>query len=134
MEYGSQQEKKTKEKQLCSSPNKQRGNGHTQANKQQFRSHRTQSQGTGISHERNPQNNMKHDQSFNRRTRRTTARHHHDTSGYTGCWKCGLFNHNANTCYYDSQLQCRECYHFGHKAKYCELKHHHDHGKHVRPN
>lgn len=40
---------------------------------------------------------------------------------YAGCWKCGLYNHNAETCYYKSKLQCRSCKSFGHKARYCTI-------------
>ena len=38
---------------------------------------------------------------------------------YAGCWKCGLYNHNAETCFYKSKIQCRSCNLFGHKERYC---------------
>ena len=41
---------------------------------------------------------------------------------YAGCWKCGLYNHNAETCFYKSKIQCRSCNFFGHKERYCTEK------------
>ena len=45
--------------------------------------------------------------------------HDYRITEYAGCWKCGLYNHNAKTCFYKSKLQCRSCNLFGHKARYC---------------
>ena len=46
--------------------------------------------------------------------------YYHDSDQYSGCWKCGLFNHNAETCFHKFELQCRSCHNFGHKANYCD--------------
>lgn len=40
---------------------------------------------------------------------------------YTGCYNCGLKNHNQSTCYYQDRLCCRACNNFGHKERYCGL-------------
>ena len=45
--------------------------------------------------------------------------YYHGSDQYSGCWKCGLFNHNAETCFHKFELQCRSCHNFGHKANYC---------------
>ncbi len=41
---------------------------------------------------------------------------------YSGCYNCGLKNHNQDTCYYKYRIQCNTCNRFGHKAKYCNSK------------
>lgn len=38
---------------------------------------------------------------------------------YSGCYNCGLDNHNQNTCYYQTRLRCHTCNSFGHKERYC---------------
>ena len=43
----------------------------------------------------------------------------HESNNYSGCWKCGLFNHNSETCFHKYQLKCKACHNYGHKEKYC---------------
>jgi hypothetical protein len=40
-------------------------------------------------------------------------------SSYSGCFNCGLTNHNQNTCFHKERLRCTSCNCLGHKAKYC---------------
>lgn len=39
---------------------------------------------------------------------------------YSGCYNCGLFNHNQDTCHYTKRLRCHKCNHLGHKASFCK--------------
>ena len=41
------------------------------------------------------------------------------TSEYTGCFNCGLRNHNQRTCRYNRRVRCHACNAPGHKARYC---------------
>jgi len=59
---------------------------------------------------------------FNQR-RQNSHRQHHNSSGtrnsYTGCYNCGLKNHNQNTCRHKERVRCNKCNRLGHKANYC---------------
>ena len=52
-------------------------------------------------------------------------------SNYTGCYNCGLKNHNQSTCRHNERVRCNKCNRLGHKANYC-FSSNHDHGN-VRP-
>ena len=40
-------------------------------------------------------------------------------SQYSGCFNCGLKNHNKNTCFHENRVRCHKCDKLGHKANYC---------------
>jgi hypothetical protein len=63
-----------------------------------------------------------HEQKYQKRSQHNKSNFsdHSTHRDYSGCWKCGLSNHNASSCFYEFELQCRSCGHYGHKAKYCE--------------
>ncbi len=45
---------------------------------------------------------------------------HSDTDrSYSGCFNCGLKNHNKNTCFHKNRVRCHKCNKVGHKANYC---------------
>ena len=41
------------------------------------------------------------------------------TSSYSGCYNCGLNNHNQSTCFHKERLRCNFCNCLGHKSNYC---------------
>ena len=55
---------------------------------------------------------------------RRDARMDHDDrpTFYSGCFNCGLSNHNQRTCHYQERLKCHKCNKVGHKANYCSDK------------
>ena len=53
------------------------------------------------SHHQNKRNEFKSD-------------YYHGSEQYSRCWKYGLCNHNAETCFHKFELQCRSCHNFGH--------------------
>ena len=55
------------------------------------------------------------------RSTHTNHRRDNHRLSYSGCYNCGLKNHNQSTCFYKDRLQCNTCNHFGHKAKYCNV-------------
>lgn len=61
---------------------------------------------------------------FNRGVRSQDDKDFHRTQnssnhGYTGCYNCGLKNHNQNTCRHKERVRCNKCHRLGHKANYC---------------
>jgi len=57
----------------------------------------------------------------NHRNRRS---HDHQRSNshrnsYSGCYNCGLKNHNQRTCHHKDRVRCDKCNRLGHKANYC---------------
>ena len=42
-----------------------------------------------------------------------------DSSSYSGCYNCGLNNHNQSTCFHKERLRCNSCNCLGHKSNYC---------------
>ena len=44
-------------------------------------------------------------------------RNSHDN--YSGCFNCGLKNHNRETCHFNKRVRCNACGHLGHKERYC---------------
>ena len=41
------------------------------------------------------------------------------TSSYSGCYNCGLNNHNQSTCFHKERLRCNFCNCLDHKSNYC---------------
>ena len=58
--------------------------------------------------------------SQNRNSHRNHNSHSHNS--YTGCYNCGLKNHNQNTCRHKHRVKCNNCYQLGHKANYCNVQ------------
>ncbi len=46
-------------------------------------------------------------------------RHYDNRDEYTGCFNCGLKNHNQKTCRFNRRIRCHACNAFGHKERYC---------------
>ena len=42
-------------------------------------------------------------------------------TSYSGCYNCGLNNHNQNTCFHKERLRCNSCNRLGHKSNYCTV-------------
>ena len=43
------------------------------------------------------------------------------TRNHPRCWNCNEIGHVKRTCYYDSPLQCNNCFAYGHKIKHCHF-------------
>ncbi len=41
-------------------------------------------------------------------------------NAYTGCFNCGLRNHNQSTCRFNKRISCHACGGLGHKERYCQ--------------
>ena len=47
--------------------------------------------------------------------------HNRESDDYTGCFNCGLKNHNRNTCRFNHRVRCHACNALGHKERYCRV-------------
>lgn len=47
---------------------------------------------------------------------------HNNSRDYTGCYNCGMYNHNQSTCYHKDRVRCHGCGRLGHKEQYCKNK------------
>ena len=45
--------------------------------------------------------------------------HADNDRSYSGCFNCGLKNHNKDTCFHENRVRCHKCNKLGHKANYC---------------
>lgn len=75
--------------------------------------------GSRSSYNSSDRRNGNHD--HNRRPRQNRQRQNFDRTqkSYTGCYNCGLNNHNQNTCRHKERVRCNKCNRLGHKANYC---------------
>ncbi len=53
-------------------------------------------------------------------TNRSSSTNYSSNKSYSGCYNCGLKNHNKNTCFHRERLRCRNCNRLGHKSNYCK--------------
>ncbi len=58
--------------------------------------------------------------------------HRKQNSNYTGCYNCGLKNHNQSTCHHKERVRCNKCDRLGHKANYCHSGSNHSNHGNVR--
>ena len=52
------------------------------------------------------------------------------TTSYSGCYNCGLSNHDQNTCFHKERLRCNSCNRLGHKSNYCTENNHGTNSRH----
>lgn len=92
------------------------------AQSKRSRDHRTDSHSA-----HNNRSNGRRGSQNTRRGRGVQHRNYHGTansdterSQYSGCFNCGLKNHNKNTCFHENRVRCHKCNKLGHKANYCK--------------
>ncbi len=88
---------------------------HDRGNHQPKRNYHRHQNYQRVSHERGhnrPHHGLK-------QSRNHGMRHNRDSYEYTGCFNCGLNNHNQKTCRFNRRVRCHACNTLGHKERYC---------------
>lgn len=69
----------------------------------------------------NSRTNSSSHRNGSRHNQRNHNHQHRDyrRKSYSGCYNCGLKNHNQKTCHHKDRVKCNKCNRLGHKANYC---------------